>query len=127
MLRRVRESKEYLFQSGCHQIISLYCVWRLILSEFIFGCKFTGSQLIKYQDILEISEYLVEIDGFWDLNESLIKASRYSNSKCEIARLIIDGGADSSYNSALCIAAKNGHLDIVKYLVEYGADKSMDF
>ena len=35
---------------------------------------------------------------------------------------MIDGGDSLTDNTALCVSSENGHLDIVKYLVENGAD-----
>ena len=54
---------------------------------------FSSPQLIKYKHLLGISEYLVQEDGIWNWDESLIKAS--VNSNLEIVRLMIDGGANT--------------------------------
>ena len=100
------------------------CIMRLIAKEFKFGCKFKPLQVIKYKNILEISEHLVHKNDICDWDESLIKASRESTTSLETVRLLIDGGADAYGNAkytwynrtALTHACQNGRLEIVKYL-----------
>ena len=86
-----KKTRRFNFNRGVIKS-AMACVWRLLLKEFKFGCKFSAPQLIKYQHLLRISEYLVQEDGICDWDKSLVKASNNSNS--EIVRLMIDGGAD---------------------------------
>jgi hypothetical protein len=101
------------------------CIWRLLSKEYKFESKFSASKLAKYQNIL----------GFDDLmkkqNSSKYQIKEYNNlankhSKLEAIKIVkgeIDANAKySDENTALIIASNNGQLEILKYLVEIGAD-----
>ena len=104
------------------------CNWRLILKEFKFGCKFSASQIIKYEHVLDISEYLVKTGCTCDWNQSLVEATESKSiQNSEVVRLMIDVGADVNgrnwdNQTGLMYVSQNGHFEIVKYLVEKGAD-----
>ena len=103
------------------------CIWRLILKEFKFGCKFSASQLIKYQRFLGIREYFFQRNGICDWDELLLRAIRQRTQNLEIARLMIEGGANPDSKNeigftALMYASAYGYYEIVKCLVENGAD-----
>ena len=105
------------------------CLRKFLMKGFKFGSKFSALQLIKYQDILDISKYLVKEDDFLDWDESLINATGESKTSLEIFRLMIDGGANVNAIdkwsgitlTPLMLASVKGRLDIVKYLVDNGS------
>ena len=105
------------------------CLRKFLMKGFKFGPKFSAFQLIKYQDILDISKYLVKDDDIWDWDESLIKATGDSKASLEIFRLMIDGGANVNAVdkwsgitlTPLMLASVKGRLEIVKYLVDNGS------
>ena len=101
------------------------CISRLISKEFKFSCKFSASQLIKYKNILGISEYLSQEENIWDMNRALIKASQ--NSNLEIFRLFIEADANAKTNNrlqqtCLIVAVICGNLGLVKYQVASGTE-----
>ena len=102
------------------------CIMRLIMNEFKFGSKFSALQLIKYKDILGISEYLVQKDGIYDWDESLIKAFENPKLDFEIFRLLVDGGANinvkDNFNYHKSTMTELVNLCLTKYLVEDGTD-----
>ena len=74
---------------------------------------------------LELVKYLIKEQGaniILDENKALRTASCYGH--LEIVKYLIENGADvHSFNDqALRYASGYGHLEIVKYLVEQGAD-----
>ena len=71
-------------------------ILKLLSNEFKFGKQFSISQLIKYHHILGLTEYII--------NDT-------EGSK----RLLND-------TKSLCLASKNASLEIIKFLVESGAN-----
>jgi ankyrin repeat protein len=55
-------------------------------------------------------------------NHALIYASMMG--RLDVVKYLVENGADVTdiNNSAVKYAARDGHLDVVKYLVEHGAD-----
>ena len=79
---------------------------------------------------LELVKYLIKEQGaniILDENKALRTASCYGH--LEIVKCLIENGADiHSFNgSALRYASGYGHLEVVKYLVEQGAADIGDF
>ena len=108
------------------------CIWKLVIKEFKFRKKFTTAQLIKYQNILKISHYLME-NADEEEETGLTLATLYG---CiEAVKYLVENGADlnAKYHdndTALMIASANGYLEICKYLVENGArvdERDSDF
>lgn len=76
-----------------------------------------------YEGLVILVEVLKETDfEIKDKNEALFWFSRRGN--LEVLKYLVENGADihAAKDSALSSAAFNGHLEIVKYLVEHGAD-----
>ena len=78
------------------------CIRKLLNKEFKFGAKLTASQLIKYRNVLALSDYIKKetnsIYEMFDLNKAFILACRDLNANPEVFRLLIDGGADVKNN-----------------------------
>jgi ankyrin repeat protein len=72
---------------------------RLLLKEHKFSRMFSAGQLIKYKDILLLNKYIKPEYGIYDLKPSLLLAAKKPN--VEIVRLLIDSGADINIQGAL--------------------------
>ena len=62
------------------------------------------------------------VPGFYNKNRALIYAS--INAHLLVVQYLVENGADITVedNGALIYASENGHLPVVKYLVEHGAN-----
>ena len=70
---------------------------------------------------MEVVNYLVEKgDNIHARTDDAVRLAA-GNGHLEIVKFLVSIGAN--YNWAVRWAAKNGHLDVVKFLVEYGANK----
>ena len=108
------------------------CIWKLVIKEFKFSQKFTTAQLIKYQQILEISEFVSKKSSHdssdESLNNEIALLHACEKGHLEIVKCLVETGADVNakvglYNeTALIIASKCGHFKMAKYLIENGAE-----
>ena len=58
------------------------------------------------------------------VNKALAVVS--ANGHLDIVKYLVENGADANVNYALKWASMNGHLEVIKYLVEHGADITAD-
>ena len=81
-------------------------------------------ECIKNNNIHAIKKLLFEGISSEILNTALIDVSEIGN--CEIVKLLLENGADvhGANDSALRLSAENGHDIVVKLLLENGADVS---
>lgn len=78
---------------------------------------------IKDKDFLYIGNKLQIVKNFRSKNENLLFHFCRYNQCFDAVKLFVENGVNQCYsNKALCLASSNGHLEIVKFLVENGAD-----
>ena len=98
---------------------------RIIHTENKFlGRIFSASELIKYQHILGLSDYL---DCNNNLDQALISVCDQDEINLETIRLLVEGGADINAEGeygerALICAAEHDNSNAVKLLLDYGAN-----
>ena len=95
------------------------------------GDKFRSNKIIlgKKYDLADITTFqmMIDLGANIDTNDDALKWAS-SNGHLEVVKFLVEKGANvhADDNYALGWASENGHLDVVKFLVEKGADVNAD-
>ena len=104
------------------------CIRKLVIKEYKLGKIFSPARLIRYKQILELSDLLkIKQGGELDLDKSFLSALENSKPNIEILRLFLDSGGDVNAQdvyakTALINASYNGCLQTVKLLLDNEAN-----
>jgi ankyrin repeat protein len=105
------------------------CIKILINNDYKFSRQFSADNLIKFKDVLSISNFLIQktksTGEMYDLDATLVVECDSSRPNLELLRLLIDGGANINawykWDTALFNASSRGHEEVVRLLLDQGA------
>ena len=122
-------TKSLIFKRSKFNSTVQVCIRKLINNDIKFTRQFSARKLIKFKDLLSISDFLKQkansIEFTYDLNATLVVECGSLRPNLDLIRLLIDGGANINakyrFCTALINASRRGHQKVVRLLLDEGA------